>query len=76
MHMVEAHGEKTQALELAEEYRRLGGTRLAKLDDNFVTTRKWDDEPEEASRFWHDRVEILDDKRQAEVVTHLKSMNS
>lgn len=74
--MVEAHGEKTQALELAQEYRRLGGTRLAKMDDNVVSTRKWDDEPEEASHFWHDRVEILDDRHQAEVVSHLKSMNS
>ncbi len=74
--MVEAHGEKTQALELAQEYRRLGGTRLAKMDDNVISTRKWDDEPAEASRFWHDRVEILDDRHQAEVVSHLKSMNS
>jgi hypothetical protein len=74
--MVEAHAGKTQALQLAEEYRRLGGTRLAKMDDNFVSTRKWDDEPAEASRFWHDRVESLDERHQAEVVSHLKSMNS
>lgn len=74
--MTHVDGQKTQALELAEEYRRLGGTRLAKMDDNFVSTRKWDDEPAEASRFWHDRVEVLDDGHQAEVVSHLKSMNS
>ena len=74
--MTHVDGQKTQALELAEEYRRLGGTRLAKMDDNVVSTRKWDDEPAEASRFWHDRVEVLDDRHQAEVVSHLKSMNS
>lgn len=74
--MADMHGDKTQALELAEQYRRLGGTRLAKMEDNFVSTRKWDDEPAEASRFWHDHVEILDDRHQAEVVSHLKSMNS
>ena len=47
--MANEHGEKTHSLELAQEYRRLGGTRLAKMDDNFVSTRKWDDEPAEAS---------------------------
>lgn len=74
--MADLHGGNTHALELAREYRRLGGTRLAKMDDNFVSTRKWEEEPDEASRFWHDRVEVLDDRHQAEVVSHLKSMNS
>lgn len=74
--MTHAGGHRTEALELAREYRRLGGTRLAKIDDNLVSTRKWEDEPDEASRFWHDRVEVLDDRHQAEVVSHLKSMNS
>jgi hypothetical protein len=67
---------KTHALELAEEYRRLGGTRLAKMDDNVIDTRVWDEEPYKASEFWRQQVEILDDRAQAEVVSHLKSLNS
>jgi hypothetical protein len=67
---------RTHALELAEKYRRLGGTRLAKMDDNFIDTRIWDEEPYEASEFWREQVEVLDDKAQAEVVSHLKSLNS
>ena len=66
----------TQALELAREYQRLGGTRMAKIDDNLVSTRQWNSEPDEASSFWADRIEILTEKQQAEVVTHLKSINS
>lgn len=67
---------KTHALELAEEYRKLGGTRLAKIDDDIIETRLWDEEPYMAAEFWRENVEILDDKGQAEVVSHLKSLNS
>lgn len=67
---------EAKALDLAKEYKKLGGTRLAKMDDNVISTRQWDDEPNAASRFWRENVEILDDKKQAEVVSHLKSMNS
>jgi hypothetical protein len=67
---------KTRALEIAEQYRRLGGTRLAKMDDNIVDTRKWEDEPEEASAFWREQVEVLEEREQAEVVSHLKSINA
>jgi len=67
---------RTHALELAETYRRLGGTRLAKMDDDIIDTRIWDEEPYEASEFWREQVEVLDDKAQAEVVSHLKSLNS
>ncbi len=67
---------ETKALDLAIQYQQLGGTRLAKMGDNVISTRKWDDEPDAASTFWKEWVEILDDKKQAEVVSHLKSMNS
>jgi hypothetical protein len=67
---------EAKALDLAKEYKKLGGTRLAKMDDNVVSTRQWEDEPDAASAFWKEKVEILDDKKQAEVVSHLKSMNS
>lgn len=66
----------TKAVDLAKEYKRLGGTRLAKMDDNVISTRKWDEEPDAASTFWKENVDILDDRKQAEVVSHLKSMNS
>jgi hypothetical protein len=68
--------EKTHALEIATEYQRLGGRRLAKMDDNIVDTRKWDDEPAEASAFWRENVENLDSESQAEVVSHLNSINN
>jgi len=64
------------ALDLAKEYKRLGGTRLAKMDDNVISTRKWEDEPDAASTFWKEKIEILDDRKQAEIVSHLKSINS
>lgn len=67
---------EAKALDLANEYKRLGGTRLAKMDDNVISTRKWDDEPDAASTFWKEQVETLDDKKQAEVVSHLKSINA
>lgn len=74
--MQELDALKTHALELAEEYRRLGGTRLAKMDDDIIETRLWDEEPYMAAEFWRKQVEVLDDRAQAEVVSHLKSLNS
>lgn len=67
---------EAKALDVAREYQKLGGTRLAKMDDNVISTRQWDDEPDAASTFWKQKFEILDDKKQAEVVSHLKSMNA
>jgi hypothetical protein len=39
----------TETARLANEYVRLGGKRKLKLDDNIVSTRLWDDEPQEAA---------------------------
>jgi hypothetical protein len=67
---------RTNAAEIAQEYQRLGGKRLAKMDDNLISTRQWEDEPPEASAFWQANVEGLDDKEQAEIVSNLKTINS
>lgn len=67
---------ETDAAELAAHYVKLGGTRMGKLDDNIIETRKWDDEPEEASQFWSERIETLPDAKRREVETNLPSMNS
>jgi hypothetical protein len=67
--------EKTPSLKLAEEYLGLGGTRRAKVDDNIVSTRKWEDEPAEAKAFWEEKIEPLNDKQHQEVEIHLPSIS-
>jgi hypothetical protein len=67
--------DKTPSLKLAEEYLRLGGQRLAKVDDNIVSTRQWDDEPAEAAAFWNDKIEPMDEKQRREVEVHLPSIS-
>lgn len=67
--------EKTPSLKLAEEYLSLGGTRRAKVDDNIVSTRKWEDEPAEAKAFWEEKIEPLDDKQRQEIEIHLPSIS-
>lgn len=66
---------KTPSLRLAEEYLRLGGRRRVKVDDNIVSTLKWDDEPAMASSFWKEHIEPLDEKRRREVKLHLPSIS-
>ncbi|MCQ1855362.1 hypothetical protein [Neorhizobium galegae] len=68
-------GPSTEAARLAEEYVRLGGKRRAKLDDNIVDTRLWDDEPVEAAAFWRDRIDSLPESKRREVETNLPNMN-
>lgn len=63
------------SLRLAEEYLRLGGRRRVKVDDNIVSTRKWDDEPAMASSFWKEHIEPLDEKQRREVKLHLPSIS-
>jgi hypothetical protein len=66
----------TQSRELADEYLRLGGQRKAKVDDNIVNVRQWQDEPPEAERFWSENIAPLDDKRRREVELLLPSINA
>lgn len=65
----------TESKKLAEEYLRLGGRRKAKVDDNIVSTRIWDDEPAEADAYWSENIAPLDGKRRREVELLLPSMN-
>ena len=67
--------EPTQTAKLAEEYLRLGGRRLAKIDDNHVSTRLWKHETREAEAFWNAHIAPLDEARRDEVITHLPTIN-
>jgi hypothetical protein len=66
----------TQSRELADEYLRLGGQRKAKVDDNIVNVRIWEDEPAEAERFWAENIAPLEDSRRREVELLLPSINA
>lgn len=66
---------ETSSHKVALEYMRLGGRRLAKVEDNIVTTRTWEDEPAEAAAFWQAQVDPLDEKAQREVILHLPSIS-
>ncbi|KQV83379.1 hypothetical protein [Rhizobium sp. Root1220] len=61
--------------EIADEYRRLGGQRVAVMDDNLGSTRKWDVDPPEAAKFWRERVETLSDRERRDVESFLPSLN-
>ncbi len=67
--------EETPSLKLAKQYLSLGGTRKSKIDDNITDTRKWDDEPEEAARFWKEKVEMLSEDERKQVEDFLPSIN-
>ena len=67
--------ERTHTARLAAEYLRLGGRRLAKIDDNHVSTRKWEHESEAAETFWNTHIAPLDERTRDEVISHLPSIN-
>lgn len=67
--------EETTTAKLAAEYLRLGGGRLAKIDDNKVSTRQWKHETREAEAFWNRNIACLDEERRDEVITHLPTIN-
>lgn len=67
--------ERTRTAELAAEYRRLGGGRLAKIDDNHVSTRRWKHESAAAEAFWNAHIAPLDEKSRNEVISHLPTIN-
>ncbi|MCO6187821.1 hypothetical protein [Rhizobium sp. L1K21] len=60
---------------LAEEYVRLGGGRLSKIDDNVVTSRNWEKDSPEAKRFWDAHIEVLNDEDKKEVIHFLPDIN-
>jgi hypothetical protein len=63
------------ASDLAEEYLRLGGKRKVVTDDNKISIRIWDDEPEQAEKFWAANVQSLERKKREEIETLLPSIN-
>jgi hypothetical protein len=66
---------ETASKKLADEYLRLGGRRLAKIDDNIVSTRRWDGDDNEAEAFWQANIEPLPDKERHEVEVLLPTIN-
>lgn len=65
----------TPSKKLAQQYLDLGGTRRAKIDDNIADTRKWDEEPAEATRFWNEKIAVLTEEERREVETLLPSID-
>jgi hypothetical protein len=66
---------ETTSKKLADEYLRLGGRRLVKIDDNIVSTRRWDGDDQEAEAFWQTNIETLADKQRQEVEVLLPTIN-
>ncbi|MBN9054187.1 hypothetical protein JQ506_08510 [Shinella sp. PSBB067] len=66
---------QTPAAKLAAEYLRLGGGRLAKIDDNLMSTRKWEHESRLAEAFWNEHIATLDERSRDEVISHLPTIN-
>lgn len=71
----ESRDTKTTSLRLAEEYLRLGGHRLSKIDDNITKVRQWEEDPPEAERFWQERIASLGEKERNQVEIFLPSIN-
>jgi len=63
------------AKELADEYRRLGGRRVAVMDDNLGSSRDWEGDPAEAETFWNEKIAILSDRERRDVESFLPSLN-
>lgn len=63
-----------KAKQIADEYRRLGGRRLAVFDDNKASTRDWAEDTPEAEKFWESRIALLPDKERAEIESFLPSI--
>ena len=67
---------KTETRKLAEEYMLLGGTRQVMIDDNKTFIRQYENEPDEAERFWQERIASLEQARREDVEFFLPSVNS
>jgi hypothetical protein len=66
---------KNAAKELADEYMRLGGRRIAVIDDNVASSRQWESDSAEAAAFWKERVETLPGEQRRDVESFLPSLN-
>ncbi|AXV18035.1 hypothetical protein CYG48_19875 (plasmid) [Neorhizobium sp. SOG26] len=67
---------ETESLKLAKEYLSLGGARRAKIDDNIVNTRLWENDPPEAAAFWDKHIQSLPEDKRREVELHLPTINA
>ena len=67
--------EQTPTAKLAAKYLRLGGGRLAKIDDIHLPTRTWEHEPRAAEAFWNEHIAPLDERLREEVISHLPTIN-
>jgi hypothetical protein len=65
---------QNRAKQTADEYRHLGGRRLAAFDDNKASVRAWDKDTPEAERFWQTQIAPLPEKERAEVQSYLPSI--
>jgi hypothetical protein len=61
--------------ELADKYLRLGGHRVAVIDDNLGSSRDWDGDPPEAAKFWREKIAPLSDRDRRDVESFLPSLN-
>jgi hypothetical protein len=66
---------KNASKQLADEYRRLGGNRVAVIDDNLGSSRDWEGDPPEAEKFWNEKIATLSDRERRDVETFLPSLN-
>jgi len=66
---------ETPSLRIATEYLRLGGAVDAKVDDNIVSSRSWENDPSEAEAFWREHVAPLPAKEQRDIIIHLPSIS-
>jgi hypothetical protein len=64
----------TPSHKTAKEYVRLGGRRLAKIDDNIVSTRSWEGDPV-AVAACQALIEPLDEQKRQEVIVHKRRVN-
>lgn len=61
--------------QLAEQYRRLGGRRIAVIDDNLCLSRERVDNTPEAARPWSEQIVVLSDRQRRDVETFLSSLD-
>lgn len=67
--------EQTPTAQLATEYLRLGGGRLGPIDDNQLSTRRWEHESRAAEAFWNAHIARLDKATRDEVISYLPTIN-
>jgi hypothetical protein len=67
---------RTEALDLAQEYMRLGGKRRSANDDNLVSTREWEADSTQAKAFWKTKIAALPDEKRNEVISHLPAVST